>query len=124
MGLPSELGCRFCPRIAADVSRILQVKPEPEDTAMTPDASPSSLPTTQQPVKAEPPSQPSADPHTDLPDPSVQQAGAAVGGVGGSAAAMPSNAGGRPPAGSPLTPESSAQVALGTSCGCTYMQLS
>ena len=87
----------------------LQVKPEPEDTAMPMDVSPYSAPPPSQPIKAEGPTQPPAGPSADLPGASVQQAGDAAN-AGGSAASLPFSASAMPHAGS-LTPESSAQVA-------------
>lgn len=112
--MPSELVGFYSLCVGADAWCMLQVKPEPEDTAMTVDSSPSSLPIAQQAVKAEPSTQAPADPPADLPDTAVPQAGGAAGGGGGNPAAMPPNAGGTPPAGG-LTPESSAQVVQGTS---------
>ena len=88
-----------------------QVKPEPEDATMATEAAP----TAGQAIKAEPPTQASADPNTDASGLSVQQGDAAD---GGSADALPSKVSAVIHAGS-LTPESSAEVVYAKCWGCT-----
>ena len=86
----------------------LQVKPEPQDTAMPMDTAPDPAPTPSPAgVKAEPPNQPPADPNAEPAGVSPQQTGAAM--DAGNTNAL-SNVNAMPHPGS-LTPESSVQVA-------------